>query len=104
MSRVFITGSTDGLGLLAARALISEGHQVILHARSRERAAAVADLAPRADGQAGRNDRGDPVPVIREATLFRIAQMPSTYKQNFDMNPIVSNPDRCVRQCTVPQD
>jgi NAD(P)-dependent dehydrogenase (short-subunit alcohol dehydrogenase family) len=50
MSRVFITGSTDGLGLLAARSLITEGHQVVLHARSRERAAAVADLAPRAAG------------------------------------------------------
>ena len=50
VSRVFITGSTDGLGLLAARALLSEGHQVILHARSRERAAAVADLAPRSAG------------------------------------------------------
>jgi NAD(P)-dependent dehydrogenase (short-subunit alcohol dehydrogenase family) len=50
MSRVFITGSTDGLGKLAARALIAEGHQVILHARSRERVAAVADLAARSGG------------------------------------------------------
>jgi len=47
MSRVFITGSTDGLGLAAARKLIEEGHAVILHARSRDRAAAFADLAPR---------------------------------------------------------
>ena len=46
MSRVFITGSTDGLGRAAARALIHEGHEVALHARSRERAAAVHDLAP----------------------------------------------------------
>lgn len=50
MSRVFITGSTDGLGLLAARALMADGHQVVLHARSRARAAAVADLAPRSAG------------------------------------------------------
>jgi NAD(P)-dependent dehydrogenase (short-subunit alcohol dehydrogenase family) len=50
MRRVFITGSTDGLGKLAAQALISEGHQVVLHARSKERAAAVADLAPRSAG------------------------------------------------------
>lgn len=50
MSRVFITGSTDGLGLLAARALITEGHQVVLHARSKARAAAVAELAPRSAG------------------------------------------------------
>jgi len=50
MSRVFITGSTDGLGCLAARLLIDDGHEVLLHARNRERAAALADLAPRAAG------------------------------------------------------
>jgi NAD(P)-dependent dehydrogenase (short-subunit alcohol dehydrogenase family) len=50
MSRIFISGSTDGLGLAAARTLISEGHQVVLHARSSKRAAAVADLAPRSGG------------------------------------------------------
>lgn len=50
MRRIFITGSTDGLGLAAARTLIEEGHQVVLHARSSARAAAVADLAARAAG------------------------------------------------------
>ena len=50
MPRVFITGSTDGLGRAAARALIAEGHEVVLHARSRERASAVDDLASRAAG------------------------------------------------------
>jgi len=37
--RVFITGSTDGLGLNAARELLRQGHQVVLNARSAERAA-----------------------------------------------------------------
>ena len=50
MARIFITGSTDGLGRAAARALIDEGHQVVLHARSRERASALDDLAPRSAG------------------------------------------------------
>lgn len=50
MARVFITGSTDGLGRAAARALINEGHEVVLHARSRDRASAVDDLAPRSAG------------------------------------------------------
>src|ERR1051325_5956696 len=50
MARVFITGSTDGLGRAAARALIAEGHEVVLHARSRERASTVDDLASRAGG------------------------------------------------------
>jgi NAD(P)-dependent dehydrogenase (short-subunit alcohol dehydrogenase family) len=50
MSRVLITGSTDGLGHAAARTLLDEGHQVLLHARSRDRAAALADIAPRSLG------------------------------------------------------
>jgi len=50
MARVFITGSTDGLGYAAAKALIDEGHDVALHARSRERASAVDDLASRSAG------------------------------------------------------
>jgi hypothetical protein len=50
MRRIFITGSTDGLGRAAAVTLMREGHQVVLHARSAKRATAVADLAPRAAG------------------------------------------------------
>jgi NAD(P)-dependent dehydrogenase (short-subunit alcohol dehydrogenase family) len=50
VARVFITGSTDGLGRAAARALIDEGHEIVLHARSHERAAAFADLASRSAG------------------------------------------------------
>src|SRR4051812_20605421 len=50
MRRVLITGSTDGLGRAAARALIDEGHQVVLHARSRQRASALDDLASRSAG------------------------------------------------------
>lgn len=38
MARVFITGSSDGLGLLAAKLLIEGGHQVVLHARNKKRA------------------------------------------------------------------
>lgn len=37
MARIFITGSADGLGQLAAKALIAGGHQVVLHARNDER-------------------------------------------------------------------
>jgi NAD(P)-dependent dehydrogenase (short-subunit alcohol dehydrogenase family) len=50
MARIFITGSTDGLGRAAARALIDEGHDVVLHARSYERASAFADIASRSAG------------------------------------------------------
>ena len=37
MARIFITGSADGLGHLAAKLLVSEGHQVVLHARNEKR-------------------------------------------------------------------
>ena len=30
MARVFITGSTDGLGLAAAQSLIKDGHGVVV--------------------------------------------------------------------------
>ena len=50
MSRIFITGSTDGLGRAAAGALMGEGHEVVLHARTRQRAAALGALAPGAAG------------------------------------------------------
>ena len=52
MARVFITGSSDGLGLAAARTLLDEGHEVVLHAGSRKRAAVLSDLAPRTLGVA----------------------------------------------------
>ena len=38
MARVFVTGSADGLGKMAAELLIEQGHKVVLHARSAARA------------------------------------------------------------------
>jgi NAD(P)-dependent dehydrogenase (short-subunit alcohol dehydrogenase family) len=37
MARVFITGSADGLGRMAAQLLADQGHRVVLHARSESR-------------------------------------------------------------------
>jgi NAD(P)-dependent dehydrogenase (short-subunit alcohol dehydrogenase family) len=42
MSRVFITGSAQGLGRAAAQELIANGHEVIVHARSNARARELA--------------------------------------------------------------
>ena len=50
MARIFITGSADGLGRAAARTLLDDGHEVLVHARTPERAKVLADLAPRAAG------------------------------------------------------
>lgn len=46
MARVLITGSADGLGLMAARQLLDEGHDVVLHARDDARAADTRTAAP----------------------------------------------------------
>lgn len=46
MSRVFITGSADGLGLAVAMLLLGEGHEVVGHARSDGRAADLRAAAP----------------------------------------------------------
>ncbi|HZP53761.1 SDR family NAD(P)-dependent oxidoreductase [Actinocrinis sp.] len=48
MTRVFITGSVDGLGRAAASTLIKAGHEVVLHARSTTRAGDFGELAKRA--------------------------------------------------------
>ena len=50
MRRIFITGSTEGLGRAAALTLMDGGHEVILHARSKERAKALEDIAARSVG------------------------------------------------------
>ena len=38
MARIFITGSSAGLGLMAGELLDEQGHHVVLHARNRARA------------------------------------------------------------------
>jgi NAD(P)-dependent dehydrogenase (short-subunit alcohol dehydrogenase family) len=50
MSRILITGSADGLGLMAAQLLISQGHEVTLHARNQARGADARAAAPGAAG------------------------------------------------------
>jgi NAD(P)-dependent dehydrogenase (short-subunit alcohol dehydrogenase family) len=47
MARVFITGSADGLGRAAAQTLLNDGHEVVVHARDRDRLTAVRDLMGR---------------------------------------------------------
>ena len=50
MSRIFITGSSTGLGLMAAQLLIAQGHQVVLHGRDATRAGDAMAAAPGAAG------------------------------------------------------
>jgi NAD(P)-dependent dehydrogenase (short-subunit alcohol dehydrogenase family) len=50
MARVLITGSSDGLGLMAARLLVETGHAAVLHARSPARADDARRSLPGAEG------------------------------------------------------
>jgi NAD(P)-dependent dehydrogenase (short-subunit alcohol dehydrogenase family) len=50
VSRIFITGSADGLGFMAAQLLLEQGHQVLLHARNAQRAAETQARLPGATG------------------------------------------------------
>ena len=49
MARVFITGSSDGLGRMAARLLVEQGHGVVLHARSKARGREAMAAVPGAE-------------------------------------------------------
>src|SRR5205814_10618378 len=48
-SRVFITGSSDGLGLAAARLLVEQDHRVTLHTRNHARANDAKRALPEAE-------------------------------------------------------
>jgi NAD(P)-dependent dehydrogenase (short-subunit alcohol dehydrogenase family) len=48
MARVFISGSSTGLGLMTGQLLVEQGHEVVLHARNRGRAEAARASLPEA--------------------------------------------------------
>jgi NAD(P)-dependent dehydrogenase (short-subunit alcohol dehydrogenase family) len=49
MARVFITGSSDGLGRMAAQLLIQQGHSAVLHARNQQRGKEALAAVPGAE-------------------------------------------------------
>src|SRR5215218_3758668 len=49
MARVFISGSSTGLGLMAGQLLMEQGHRVVLHARNDERRENARRALPQAD-------------------------------------------------------
>src|SRR6478672_1160207 len=50
MSLVFVTGSSDGLGRMAAQLLVEQGHRVVLHARNEARGKEALAAVPGAEG------------------------------------------------------
>ena len=51
MTRVLVTGSTDGIGRATAKRLLEQGHDVVVHARTPARLSAVQDLIERGAGE-----------------------------------------------------
>jgi NAD(P)-dependent dehydrogenase (short-subunit alcohol dehydrogenase family) len=49
VARIFITGSADGLGKIAARRMVADGHRVVLHARHEKRAKEALAAIPGAE-------------------------------------------------------
>lgn len=49
MARIFITGSSSGLGLLTGQQLVARGHSVVLHARDAAKADVIRDRFPAID-------------------------------------------------------
>lgn len=81
MARIFVTGTTDGIGLNAAKDLIHQGHEVVLHARNKQRIAAMGGLTNRAYGVV----TGD------LANLAEIRQMAATLNEIGPMDAIIHN-------------
>ncbi len=50
MASIFVTGSSDGLGRMAAALLVSQGHEVVLHARDEARGREAMAAVPGAAG------------------------------------------------------
>lgn len=50
MARIFVTGSADGLGLMAAQLLIRQKHEVLVHGRNDKRSRGALAAAPGALG------------------------------------------------------
>jgi NAD(P)-dependent dehydrogenase (short-subunit alcohol dehydrogenase family) len=57
MAGIFITGSSTGLGQLAAALLVSQGHRVVVHARNEIKAQAARESVPGAEADAPRHRR-----------------------------------------------
>jgi len=53
MSHILVTGSAEGLGLMAARLLADDGHSVTLHARNAARAEVARAALPAARAVVG---------------------------------------------------
>lgn len=112
MARIFITGSADGLGRLAAQTLLDDGHEVVVHARNSDRLSAVSDLVDRgatavvgdlSDLEQTRaiadevNSLGRPDTVIHNAGVYTGAQvLPVNIVAPYLFTALIDRPQRLI--------
>jgi NAD(P)-dependent dehydrogenase (short-subunit alcohol dehydrogenase family) len=103
VARILITGSGSGLGQLAAETLRSDGHDVILHARSADRVngnAVIGDLADMEqtrDVAAQVNRLGRLDAVIHNAGVYTgRAIMPVNVVATYLLTALIERPQRLV--------
>ncbi|GHH67979.1 SDR family NAD(P)-dependent oxidoreductase [Promicromonospora soli] len=112
MSRILVTGSVDGLGRAAAETLLTQGHEVVVHARNADRAAHIGPLIARgaqlvvgdlADREAVRDvaaELADAAPldaVIHNAGVWRgRAVMPVNIVAPYLLTALLPDPGRLV--------
>jgi NAD(P)-dependent dehydrogenase (short-subunit alcohol dehydrogenase family) len=112
LSRIFITGSADGLGRAAAQTLLDDGHEVVVHARNDERLAAVDELTSRgaatvvgdlADAHETRavadqvNDLGQMDAVIHNAGVYTGPHiMPVNVRAPYLLTALIDRPRRLI--------
>jgi len=81
MSRILITGSTQGLGRNAAVELLDAGHDVVVHARNAERARSLTDLM----------DRGADVVVGDLSELTEVTKLADAVNRLGHMDAVIHN-------------
>jgi NAD(P)-dependent dehydrogenase (short-subunit alcohol dehydrogenase family) len=112
VSRILVTGSVDGLGRAAADTLLSQGHEVVVHARNADRAAhlrafvdrgaqlVVGDLADRDAVRDIAAELADAAPldaVIHNAGVWRgRAVMPVNIVAPYLLTALLPDPGRLV--------
>ncbi|OWQ48828.1 short-chain dehydrogenase [Roseateles noduli] len=99
MSRIFITGSSEGLGLMAGQLLASQGHEVVLHARNAKR----ADDARRALPQVAAVVVGDVSTIVgvREVAAQADAYLGAPSGVQVDAQPDVAAFDAVIHNVAV---
>lgn len=90
MATICITGSSDGIGRAAARALLDQGHRVLVHARSEQRGRAVVDEL----GSAG----GDVALVTGDlSSLAEVRQLADQIREHGPLDVLAHNAGVWVR-------